>query len=149
MEKLIPKDHWLIASAKRVNALILEEIALDMRDNSVQDVRAEMLRQTESLHKDALSLSLSIFGEENVHTAKHYGNLGRLYQTMSLYSEAEMMQLRSISIKEQLLGSDDYEVGLSIGHLASLYGYHMNRHKEAESLYLRSIDISLRLVGNI
>jgi hypothetical protein len=52
------------------------------------------------------------------------------------------MHLKAIAIKEELLGADDYEVGLSIGHLASLYNYHMKKHKKAEKLYLRSIAIS-------
>jgi hypothetical protein len=52
------------------------------------------------------------------------------------------MHLKAIAIKEELLGADDYEVGLSIGHLASLYNYHMKKYKKAEKLYLRSIAIS-------
>jgi hypothetical protein len=56
--------------------------------------------------------------------------------------DAETMHLKAIAIKEELLGPDDYEVGLSIGHLASLYNYHMNMHSAAEQLYLRSISIS-------
>lgn len=53
-----------------------------------------------------------------------------------------MMHLKAIGIKEELLGPDDYEVGLSIGHLASLYNFHMNRYRDAEKLYRRSIAIS-------
>lgn len=52
------------------------------------------------------------------------------------------MHLRAIEIKERLLGPTDFEVGLSVGHLASLYNYDMNRFKEAEQLYLRSVQIS-------
>lgn len=52
------------------------------------------------------------------------------------------MHLKAIRIKEELLGPDDHEVGLSIGHLASLYNYHMNRYRDAEKLYYRSIEIS-------
>lgn len=52
------------------------------------------------------------------------------------------MHLKAISIKEELLGPDDYEVGLSIGHLASLYNFHMDRYRDAEKLYYRSIAIS-------
>lgn len=52
------------------------------------------------------------------------------------------MHLKAISIKEELLGPDDYEVGLSIGHLASLYSFHMKRYREAEKLYFRSMAIS-------
>lgn len=95
----------------------------------------------------ALTLAHSAFGEKNVQTAKHYGNLGRLYQSMRKYEDAERMHLRAIAIKEELLGREDYEVGLSIGHLASLYNYHMNQHRKAEKLYYRSIAISLKLFG--
>lgn len=56
--------------------------------------------------------------------------------------EAEEMHLKAIGIKEELLGPEDYEVGLSIGHLASLYNFHMNRYRDAEKLYYRSIAIS-------
>jgi len=51
------------------------------------------------------------------------------------------MHLKAIAIKERLLGVDDYEVALSVGHLASLYNYDMNKYDEAERLYLRSIAI--------
>ena len=55
--------------------------------------------------------------------------------------EAEKMHIQAIEIKERLLGNDDYEVALSVGHLASLYNYDMEKCVEAEKLYLRSIEI--------
>lgn len=51
------------------------------------------------------------------------------------------MHVKAISIKERLLGTEDYEVALSVGHLASLYNYDMSKYEEAEKLYLRSIAI--------
>lgn len=51
------------------------------------------------------------------------------------------MHIKAIQIKEQLLGQEDYEVALSVGHLASLYNYDMNQYENAEKLYLRSIAI--------
>ncbi|KAI8437176.1 hypothetical protein MSG28_010507 [Choristoneura fumiferana] len=167
---LVPPDHLLLASAKRVKALILEEIALDtpaaqeMRvapqrrgaacsadrhfDSSSPAGPSLLLDESEALHKAALALSMMAFGEKNVQTAKHYGNLGRLYQSMHKFQDAETMHLKAIAIKEELLGAEDYEVGLSIGHLASLYNYHMQQHNAAETLYLRSIAISLKLFGS-
>lgn len=59
------------------------------------------------------------------------------------------MHLKAISIKEALLGCEDYEVGLSIGHLASLYNFHMDRYKDAEKLYRRSIEISKLIDDNL
>ncbi|KAG5877040.1 hypothetical protein JTB14_006520 [Gonioctena quinquepunctata] len=146
MERILPEDHLLLASVKRVKALILEEIALDERNDL--EIHNKYLLEAEQLHKAALELSFKSFGEKNVQTAKHYGNLGRLYQSMKQYEEAERMHLRAIAIKEELLGDDDYEVGLSTGHLASLYNYHMKRHKDAEKLYMRSIQINLKLFGD-
>ena len=56
------------------------------------------------------------------------------------------MHQKAIKIKTDLLGPYDYEVGLSIGHLASLYNYQMKKYREAEELYLRSIEISKLLL---
>lgn len=142
MTKLAPANKLMLASAKRVKALILEEIALDhMITPDARDYKG-LLKDSEELHQSALELSLEAFGEINVQTAKHYGNLGRLYQSMMRYSDAEEMHKRAIKIKTDLLGEYDYEVGLSIGHLASLYNYHMKKYREAEELYLKSIHIS-------
>lgn len=148
MKELVPSNHLMLASAKRVKALILEEIALDSLPSAVDHNRCKkLLEQSEELHRSALHLSLEAFGEINVQTAKHYGNLGRLYQSMAKFDDAERMHKRAIKIKTQILGPYDYEVGLSIGHLASLYNYHMQKHQEAEELYLKSIEINLRLFG--
>ncbi|XP_029169791.1 amyloid protein-binding protein 2 [Nylanderia fulva] len=145
MEKLLPTYHLMLASAKRVKALILEEIAIDNASTPLSE--QNLLLKSECLHLSALHLAKTAFGERNVQTAKHYGNLGRLYQSMRKFEEAEAMHLKAIRIKEELLGPEDYEVGLSIGHLASLYNFHMNRYKDAEKLYYRSIAISLKLFG--
>lgn len=51
------------------------------------------------------------------------------------------MHLKAISIKESILGLYDFEVALSVGHLASLYNYDMEQYRKAEELHLRSISI--------
>jgi len=80
MEKLLPPNHLMLASAKRVKALILEEIAIDNASTPLSE--HDLLRKSEGLHLSALQLAKTAFGERNVQTAKHYGNLGRLYQSM-------------------------------------------------------------------
>lgn len=144
LSRHLPSDHLLLASSKRVLALILEEIAID---NQGQTTEKSLLTEAEELHLFALRLATTSFGECNVQTAKHYGNLGRLYQTMMRYPEAEKMHLKAIQIKESLLGTEDYEVALSVGHLASLYNYDMEQYHKAEELYLRSIKIGRKLFG--
>ena len=54
--------------------------------------------------------------------------------------------MKAIEIKEKLLGKDDYEVALSLGHLGSLYTYDMKKYKEAIPLYMRSIKIGAHAV---
>ena len=44
---------------------------------------------------------------------------------MDKYAEAEELHLKAIKIKENLLGAEDSEVAVSLGHLASLYNYDM------------------------
>ena len=143
-------------------ALILEEVTIESCDIFVKflfhlfqvaidspDVEEEsrLLRKAERLHKFSLNLARKNFGEANVHTAKQYGNLGRLYQTTKMFELSEKMHLKSIAIKEAKLGVSDYEVALSIGHLASLYNYDMKKYVEAEQLYLRSITIGKKVFG--
>lgn len=48
------------------------------------------------------------------------------------------MHLKAIGIKESILGKENPEVALSLGHLASLYTYQLKKFKEAELLFLRS-----------
>ncbi|RWS28412.1 amyloid protein-binding protein 2-like isoform X2 [Leptotrombidium deliense] len=144
MENLLPKNHLLLAAAKRVKALIMEELAIDHEDKLIEQ---KMLQESEELHFSALNMAINAFGELNVQTAKHYGNLGRLYQSMHRFVEAEQMHIKAINIKEKLLGCDDYEVGLSVGHLASLYNYDLLMYEKAEKLYLKSLEIGIRLFG--
>ncbi|XP_022256412.1 amyloid protein-binding protein 2-like [Limulus polyphemus] len=82
MQYLLPHDHLLLASSKRVKALILEEIAIDNQDKAIEH---RLLLEARELHLSALRLTQQAFGEMNVQTAKHYGNLGRLYQSMKKF----------------------------------------------------------------
>lgn len=84
MDKLLPVEHIMLASTKRVKALILEEIALDNERTPLSE--QDLLLKSEGLHLSALQLARTAFGEKNVQTAKHYGNLGRLYQSMRKFS---------------------------------------------------------------
>lgn len=58
-----------------------------------------------------------------------------------ILQQSEKMHLKAIEIKESILGKDNPEVALSLGHLASLYTFQLRKFHEAEQLYLRSITI--------
>ena len=65
-----------------VLALILEEIGIDCNDKTEEK---KFLDDALKLHLSSLAQTRKAFGEENVQTAKHYGNLGRLCQSMKRY----------------------------------------------------------------
>lgn len=55
-----------------------------------------------------------------------------------MFQQCEKMHLKAIEIKESILGENNPDVALSLGHLASLYTYQLKKYHEAEQLYLRS-----------
>lgn len=92
MLELVPNNHLKLSSAKRIKALLLEEIALYNIAHGLD--AGDLLKQSEKLHKGALRLSLEVFGEMNVQTAKLYGSLGRLYQSMQRYKVSVKYSLK-------------------------------------------------------
>lgn len=52
---------------------------------SIEPGNKDLLSEAENLHMSALKLAIATFGEKNVQTAKHFGNLGRLYQSMKKF----------------------------------------------------------------
>ena len=57
----------------------MEEQALNEVDESK---KSAMLEEALQLHTDALQYYQKRFGDENIFTAKNYGNIGRLYQSL-------------------------------------------------------------------
>lgn len=72
-------DYIYLCVRVRPPALILEEIAIDCHNKETEE---RLLQEAHDLHLSSLQLAKKAFGEFNVQTAKHYGNLGRLYQSM-------------------------------------------------------------------
>lgn len=79
-------------SAVRSSALILEEIAIDCHNKETEE---RLLQEAHDLHLSSLQLAKKAFGEFNVQTAKHYGNLGRLYQSMRKFKVRYFARLSS------------------------------------------------------
>lgn len=72
-------EHSNVGFSLLYSALILEEIAIDCHNKETEQ---RLLQEAHDLHLSSLQLAKKAFGEFNVQTAKHYGNLGRLYQSM-------------------------------------------------------------------
>eukprot|EP00911_Craspedida_sp_UC1_P002880 UC1_evm1s2108 len=142
-----------LASSYRIEALIIEELSFHNvgRVNGIGGGRVlcrALLDWALNLQRQGLATARHIFGTDHCLMAgKYYGNLGRLYQTRGEYGLGESAHVRAIDIKKQLLGPRDYEVVISMGHLASLYCYMMERPADAIALYENSVRISLELFG--
>lgn len=78
-------------------ALILEEIAIDCHNKETEE---RLLQEAHDLHLSSLQLAKKAFGEFNVQTAKHYGNLGRLYQSMRKFKVIRCIYLFFLSVSQ-------------------------------------------------
>lgn len=88
-------------------ALILEEIAIDCHNKETEE---RLLQEAHDLHLSSLQLAKKAFGEFNVQTAKHYGNLGRLYQSMRKFKVGGDVCLSvcpSVSVRTLKMLEDD------------------------------------------
>lgn len=67
LEKLLPYNHLLISSSKRVEALIIEEIALEKysADNQTAE-KNRLLEEAHELQKQSLDTAINTFGEESL-----------------------------------------------------------------------------------
>jgi len=67
LEKLLPSGHLLISSSKRVEALIIEEIALEKYSGPDQaGDKNRLLEQAHQLQKQSLDTAINTFGEESL-----------------------------------------------------------------------------------
>lgn len=79
-------------------------------------------------------------GEEDTQFAFSLNGLAILYQSQGFYEKAEDLYLRSLTIRENQLGSDYPDVATSLNNLAGLYklqGY----YEQSETFFLRSLAI--------
>jgi tetratricopeptide (TPR) repeat protein len=73
--------------------------------------------------------------------------LAELYDSQGRYGEAEPLLVRSLSIREQQLGTNHPHVATSLNNLAELYDS-QGRYGEAEPMYMRSLSIREQQLGN-
>ena len=82
LERLLPDDHLLISSSKRVEALVIEEIALIKFEENQQakEEKEKLLRDAHRLQEDSLRIAIKTFGHESLVSLLH------LYYYLYLYT---------------------------------------------------------------
>jgi tetratricopeptide (TPR) repeat protein len=72
--------------------------------------------------------------------------VARFYQSQSIFTEAELLYVRSLDISEKQLGEEHPSTASSLNNIAGLYES-MGRYEEAEPLYVRSLKIREKKLG--
>lgn len=78
--------------------------------------------------------------------ARAYDAVGRTYQQLALYDEAERCLCRALDLNLALDGTESLETAASLSHLAELL-QDRSRYPEVEALVRRALDIRARLLG--
>ncbi|GAB4138918.1 MAG: hypothetical protein Fur0046_13760 [Cyanobacteria bacterium J069] len=81
-----------------------------------------------------------------VKLAVYLNRLALLHEHQGNYSEAELLNLKALAIREQYLGKEHPEVALSLNNLAATYDS-QGRYDESESLHLRALAIREERLG--
>jgi len=72
--------------------------------------------------------------------------IGRVYQNLGLYNEAQDLIERSLEVREDVLGGEHPDVAASLNHLAKVF-HDTGRYDEAGELYQRSLALSRAASG--
>ncbi|HEY7215482.1 MAG TPA: tetratricopeptide repeat protein [Thermoanaerobaculia bacterium] len=78
--------------------------------------------------------------------AVNLNNLAAIHQARGEAAEAERLYLRSLEIKEKILGPGHPDAALTIHNLASLFA-DLGRSGEARALYRHALDVFERTLG--
>ncbi|MDF0377114.1 tetratricopeptide repeat protein [Methylophilus sp. YYY-1] len=99
-----------------------------------------------------MALKMLQFSEQSFPTftpliAIHLDNLGRLYQELGRYNEAEPLYKRALDLRKKNVGADGVPVDFALSHLASgfnnlaLLYEKLNRDEDALSMYKSALEI--------
>ncbi len=119
------------------SAQVLERVASELR-------KAGKFGEAEAMLREALTLSISTHGRENLQVAERQWELGDLLRVTGRYAEAEAELRSSLRTRNRLADSAGAEVGQSLAGLALLQ-CEQGRTAEFDSLFARAVSIYRRL----
>ena len=101
------------------------------------------------MYRFCLDTCIEQIGDYNAGTARHYANLGKSYRQMEQNTLAEEMLLKSLQIKQAILGPGQWHshVATSHNYPAVLYMANLCEYEKAEKHFLLCIKIRLDLFG--
>ena len=76
--------------------------------------------KAESLFKEALEISQTVYGPEHPDTAGDMNNLAELYRRTGDYAKAEPLYQEALKIQQKILGPDHPSTAISLSNLTLL-----------------------------
>ncbi|MBD2197738.1 MULTISPECIES: tetratricopeptide repeat protein [Calothrix] len=96
--------------------------------------------------KQCLAVTQKLLGEEHLHVATSFHNLGRMYLSQGHCNKAERLYLQALNLRKRLLIEENLDLAQNLNDLAFLY-FFQGRYKEAEPLDLEALNLRKRLLG--
>src|SRR6266581_6875519 len=109
-------------------------------------IKKGSLSEAEQRHQQALTIYLQQ-GQETLQVAACLNDLGMVYRKRERFLEAETVYLRSLAIREKLLGANDPLISESLNNIAVVYRFQGKYPQEACSYYQKAIEICERRLG--
>jgi tetratricopeptide (TPR) repeat protein len=127
-----PEDPLLISLYNRLGYLYVNRLRTRKYDDYISE---------QNLAINYFQKAIDLASTSSPDLGASLNNLAELYRVTGRYAEAELLYIRSISVKEERLGANHPSTATSLNNLASLYES-IGRYAEAEPLYVRSISIN-------
>ena len=144
IEEKINKTNFLVVLPKNMRAAIIRAKSYV---TEYEEEKSKLLAEAEELGADCLAIAREELGDFNPLTATLMTNMGITYRNTGRNPEAKELLIRSLAIKEKILG-EDQAVAASHWHLAAFYRDNIKDFETAEHHYKISIQMIEKVIGS-
>jgi tetratricopeptide (TPR) repeat protein/DNA-binding XRE family transcriptional regulator len=103
--------------------------------------------QSQSLHQQALTIRMELFGSDHPDVAESFNVLGMLSRNQGDYKQAEGFHQQALAIRKKSLGPNHPTTVQSLNNLGVLYRA-QGKYKEAEPLLQQALSIHQQSLGS-
>lgn len=122
-----------------------KQILKQLNENVVSLYKDQKIDEAVKLARQAVDLSIKIYGAEHSETAIAYSNLGVLYRDKKKFKESTENLAKTVEIYEKIPGLPAAELMAAYETLA--FSQSLEGNKEAEASFLKAIEIGERKFG--
>ena len=123
------------------------EVEADLRDTLGKTYcDLALFPQAEAMHREALRLCNSIFGNEHPRVATSLDNLAYVLWKQGKLPEAETIQKEALGMRKKSLGNEHPDVAISLAHLADVLAA-QGKPVEAEAVQREALAMEKKFFG--